>query len=74
MRNDARPLGEDSPASPVGGDAADRPLESERDDSRDRVAQGRQSHIVNPAAEERRPDHPDDPVTPSSDASTRTKI
>jgi hypothetical protein len=33
MRNDARPIGEDSPASPVGGD--DAPLERERPEARD---------------------------------------
>ena len=51
MRNDARPIGEDSPASPVSGHeepAAGRPSS----DSRDSVAHGRQSHIVNRPAEE----------------------
>jgi hypothetical protein len=54
MRNDARPIGEDSPASPVGGHeepAADRTAP----DSRDSVAHDRQSHIVNPPAEENNP-------------------
>jgi hypothetical protein len=54
MRNDARPIGEDSPASPVGGDA--RPIESERPDGRDSHAHDRQSHIVNEEAEDREPD------------------
>lgn len=72
MRNDARPIGEDSPASPVGGHES--PIESERPDSRDSHAHGRQSHIVNRDAETTRPDAPDDPVTPSSDSSLNTKI
>jgi hypothetical protein len=72
MRNDARPIGEDSPASPVGGDES--PLESERPDSRDSHKHDRQSHIVNREAEERQPDAPEDPVTPSSDSSLKTRI
>jgi hypothetical protein len=72
MRNDARPIGEDAPASPVGGDA--RPIPSERPDSRDTVAHGRESHVVNRPAEDREPDHSRDPVTPQSDASLNTKI
>lgn len=72
MRNDARPVGHDSPASPVGGD--ERQVESERSDSRTSHAHDRQSHVVNRGAEERRPDAPEDPVTPSSDASLNTKI
>jgi hypothetical protein len=72
MRNDARPVGHDSPPSPVGGD--ERPLDSERPDSRDSHAHDRQSHIVNREAEERQPAAPEDPVTPSSDSSLNTKI
>lgn len=72
MRNDARPIGEDSPASPVGGDES--PIESERPDSRGAHKHDRQSHVVNQEAEERRPDSPDDPVTVSSDSSLNTKI
>ena len=72
MRNDARLIGEDSPASPVGGDEA--PLPSERPDSRGSHKHDRQSHVVNQGAEEQRPDSPDDSVTPSSDASLNTKI
>ena len=51
MRNDARPIGEDSPASPLGGHeepAARRPSS----DSHDSVAHDRQSHIVKRRAEE----------------------
>ena len=55
MRNDARPIGEDSPASPVGGDAAPA-----RDD-RESHKHDRQSLIVNKEAEQRQPDAPEDP-------------
>ena len=64
MRNDARPIGEDSPASPVGGN----------EDARDSHRHDRQSHVVNEDAEERQPDAPEDPMTPSSDSSLKTKI
>jgi hypothetical protein len=64
MRNDARPIGEDSPASPLGGS----------EDSRDSHAHDRQSHVVNKDAEDRQPDAPEDPVMPSSDSSLTTKI
>ena len=60
MRNDARPIGEDSPASPVGGHegpAAGRPSA----DNRDSIAHDRQSHIVNRRAEE---DDDDDATVP----------
>ena len=66
MRNDARPIGEDSPASPMGGDES--PMESERSDSRGAHKHDRQSHVVNQSADDRRPDSTKDPVTPSSDA------
>lgn len=72
MRNDARPVGESSPASPVGGD--ETPIPSERPDSRDSVAHDRQSHIVNEEAERRQPDSPDDPVMPANDATLNTQI
>jgi hypothetical protein len=72
MRNDARPIGEHSPASPVGG--PETPIASERSDSRDSVAHDRQSHIVNREAEQTEPDAPEDPVMPSSDPSLNTKI
>jgi len=51
MRNDARPIGEDSPASPVGGDA-EPAANQEAPDSRDSVTHDRQSHVVHPKAEE----------------------
>ena len=58
MRNDARPIGEESPASPLGG---------EHGDARDSVAHDRQSHIVNEEAEERFPQDPGGLPTPSSE-------
>jgi hypothetical protein len=63
MRNDARLIGEDSPASPVGGH--ETPLASDRPDSRDPHKDARQSHGVNQTAEDRQPDSPKDSVTPS---------
>ena len=50
MRNDARPIGEHSPASPVGGDA--RPLEREQPTRNKRFDErpgsaGRPENIVN---------------------------
>jgi len=44
MRNDARPIGEDSPASPLGGH--DTPPQG-TDDRRDRVSDDRESSTVN---------------------------
>ena len=67
MRNDARPIGEDSPASPLGGDESD---------ARESVTHDRQSHIVNKDAEvdERRDDLDTDPAMPANDATLKTKI
>jgi hypothetical protein len=45
MRNDARPIGENSPASPVGGDAS--PREAERHDGRGDHRDDHRSPIVN---------------------------
>jgi hypothetical protein len=64
MRNDARPLGESSPASPVGGDEA--PIPSHPSDGRDSVTDDRQSHIVHKDSEDRQPQNAGDPVTPQS--------
>ena len=75
MRNDARPIGEDSPASPVGG--SDGPLGSEQTpDSRDAHTHDRQSHIVHPRTEEgaERDDHDVDPAMPTRDSTLKTKI
>jgi hypothetical protein len=70
MRNDSRPIFEHSPASPIGGD--ERPIPSERPDSRDTIAHGRQSHTIHEQSEANGPVGPDDPVTPSSDAPPTT--
>ncbi len=48
MRNDARPIGEDQPGSPTGGE--DR---NATNDARESVTHDRQSHVVNKEAEER---------------------
>jgi len=72
VRNDARPVGENSPASPVGGEE----VVSRDTDSRDRHKHDRQSHIVHPAAEEGavRSDHNGDPTMPTGDSTLNTKI
>jgi hypothetical protein len=72
VRNDARPIGEDSPASPVGGD---EDVDRERD-SRDSHKHDRQSHIVHPRAEEeaRREDRDGDATMPTGDSTLNTKI
>jgi hypothetical protein len=76
MRNDARPIGEHSPASPLGGDL--EPAGSEiPSDSRDSHKPDRQSHIVHPRAEDvvGRDDHDDtDPTMPTEDSTLNTKI
>ena len=86
MRNDARPIGEHAPASPLGGsepndtdavrarEAEESPIPSERPDSRDTVGHGRQSHVVNRPAEDREPSRPEDPVMPQNDSTLSTKI
>jgi hypothetical protein len=67
MRNDARPIGPHSPASPVGGPPAR--------DSRESVADDRQSHTIhNWPAEEAERDKPEDPVMPADDSALNTKI
>ena len=68
MRNDARPIGEDSPASPLGGDDAP--------DRRESVTHDRQSHVVNKEAEDdaRRHDHDIEPTMPTGDSTLNTKI
>ena len=75
MRNDARPIGENSPASPVGGN--DGPVGSEPTaDSSDSPTPDRQSHIVHPRTEEdaRREDREIDPTMPTADSTLNTKI
>jgi hypothetical protein len=63
MRNDARPIGEDSPASPVGGDAV--PGDTGRNDSRDAHKDDRQPHVVNRGADERESEAPAVPRRPA---------
>jgi hypothetical protein len=72
MRNDARPMGEGSPASPIGGDEG--PLAPERtSESRDSLKHDRQSHVVNRHAEEdAAPQGPSD--VPLGDSTLNTKI
>jgi hypothetical protein len=61
MRNDARPIGEDSPASPLGGD--------QTLDNRESVTHDRQSHVVNNEAEnDARRDDDIDPTMPTGDS------
>jgi hypothetical protein len=59
MRNDARPIGEDSTVkSGEGPHDVGSPAEGERPDARESVTHGRESHIVN---REAKPEPPDDP-------------
>ena len=72
MRNDARPIGQDSPASPLGGNHG--PVGSEPTaDSRDSHEHDRPSQIVDPRAEEdaRRDDREIDPMMPSEPHESR---
>ena len=70
VRNDARPIGEGSPASPVGGDEI---VDRERD-SRDLHKHDRQSHIVHPRAEDEARRDRDDATMPTGDSTLNTKI
>ena len=70
MRNDARPIGEGSPASPVGGEEI---VDHERD-SRDPHKHDRQSHIVHPHAEDEARRDQDDATMPTGDSTLTTKI
>jgi hypothetical protein len=72
VRNDARPIGEGSPASPVGGDDA----VNHQSDSRDLHKHDRQSHIAHPRDEEqpRRDDRDRDATMPTGDSTLNTKI
>jgi hypothetical protein len=70
VRNDARPIGEDSPASPLGGDEVNPEA-----DSRDLHKHGRESHIVHPRAEEDAlRDRDNDATMPTGDSTLNTKI
>jgi hypothetical protein len=68
MRNDARPIGENSPASPVGGHES--PTGSERSDSRDSMRHQHGSRVIDhePEEDEDRPPTMDDSDAPSSDS------
>jgi hypothetical protein len=77
MRNDARPIGEDTGRqSPVPSDRTAGDRGRSRSDSRDRVTHDRESHIVNRPAENtaRRKEADVDPVMPAGDATLNTKI
>jgi hypothetical protein len=68
MRNDARPIGHDSPHSAL--------RNPQSNDARESVTHDRQSQIVNQRAEEdaRSGDLDVDPVMPTRDSSLPTKI
>ena len=70
MRNDARPIGEGSPASPVGGDE----VVNHEADSRDLHKHDRQSHIVHPRAEDEARRDQDDATMPTGDSTLNRKI
>ena len=76
MRNDARPIGEHSPASPIGVEEQRKrsPFPSERSDDRESVTHDHQWHIVNGDAEANEPDKPGNPVMPTNDSTLNTKI
>jgi hypothetical protein len=75
MRNDARPIGEDSSLKsgdgPHGGGS---PLEGERPDGGEDVEREHRSHVVNREAEQHQPGSAEDPVMPRSGAAHDTKI
>lgn len=77
MRNDSRLFGEHSPASPIGGDRgpadADRPIPSERPDSRDTIAHGRESHVVHPSPEENARTDTNAPAAPQDRRTRKTE-
>ena len=77
MRNDARPIGEDTGRqSPVPRDRAAGDRGRSPSDSRDRVTHDRESHIVNRPAEDtaRRKEADVDPVMPPGTATLKTNI
>ena len=77
MRNDARPVGEHSPASPVGGTEEPHswhsPCPSEGLDKGESVTHARESHIVNREAEPSQPTRQGSGDA-SRDAKTKAKI
>ena len=77
MRNDARPIGEDTGRqSPVARNRTAGDRRRSRSDSRDRVTHDRESHVVNRPPEDtgRRKKADVDPVMPAGDATLNTKI
>lgn len=75
MRNDARPIGPHSPASPVGGPPSRGRSGEATADSRESVSRDRQSHIIhNRRAEEEERGTPEEAVMPSDDSALNTKI
>jgi hypothetical protein len=71
VRNDARPIGEGSPASPVGG----KDVVNREADSRDLHKHGRESHIVHRRAEEDAlRDRDSEATMPTGDSTLNTKI
>jgi hypothetical protein len=78
MRNDSRLFGEHSPASPIGGTQGpsedDRPIPSERPDSRDTIAHGRESHVVHPSSEENGRTDANAPAAPQDGRTRKTQI
>jgi hypothetical protein len=77
MRNDARPIGEDTGGqSPVPSHPASRDPAEPAPDRRDRVSHDRRSPVVNRrSGDNLRPRDADiDPVMPAGDATLNTKI
>jgi hypothetical protein len=64
MRNDARPIGEHSPGSPVGGEES--PTGRERAHSRDSMKPEHRSRVIDHEPDEARPQTADDTKAPSS--------
>jgi hypothetical protein len=64
MRNDARPVGQEAPGSPVG---------EHETDARESVTHDRQSHVVNREAEERDRRGDNEPALPPG-STLKTKI
>jgi hypothetical protein len=56
MRNDARPIGQDAPASPVGGRRSRG--SDQRPDGRDSAARDRQPHVIHKSPDDTEPDDP----------------
>lgn len=70
MRNDARPVGVDSPASPLGGDTISR------DGEPDTTNRGTEEEPKREEPPKKQPEvkEPPDPTMPSDDPTIRTEI